>query len=96
MLPPPRLLPVGYDYKAYQNGKFVSSEQVERWSGLTRRPVLGFVTQYLRRPNLDRNELLRRIEDAALDDELRESLRRESNIEDLVNFVAEHGALPGQ
>ena len=90
-----KLLHGAYDVDAYSEGRFVTDEEIERWSSIVRRATLHVLTLYLQGWN-NRDDLLKAIVDAALDSSVAEGLRRESDLTTLINHYANHqeSALP--
>jgi len=69
-----------YDVEKYNKGEFVSTSEVERWSGLIRRALLGFLVLYLGGER-EREAILDRITTAAFDPTVAEALRHDSSVD---------------
>jgi hypothetical protein len=69
-----------YNVEKYNKGEFVSASEVERWSNLIRRALLGFLVLYLGGER-ERQPILDRIATAAFDPTVAETLRHDSSLD---------------
>lgn len=67
-----------YNVEKYNKGEFVSAPEIERWSCLIRRALLGFLVLYLGGEQ-ERQAILERIATAAFDPAAGEALRHDSS-----------------
>jgi hypothetical protein len=72
-----------YDLAKYEQGAFVSAEQIDEWSSYIRRAYLAFLTLYLR-GETSRDDILELIGETSFDSTLGEELRRRANVEVLI------------
>jgi hypothetical protein len=75
-----------YDVRAFLEGRFVTHRECEQWASPIRRAILRFLTLYLRGEN-DRADVLNRLSLAALDSEIAERLRQESDPDTLLTEI---------
>ncbi len=73
-----------YDVKDYYAGRFVTNEECDRWASIVRRAILRFLALYLQGAN-DRRMVLRQLSLAALDEQLANKIRTDSNIDAFLN-----------
>jgi hypothetical protein len=79
-----------YDVDRYDEGKFVSAEEIEEWAAFVRRALLAFLTFYFRGDmQAERNPILNRIADANFDDVKGDTFRSEADIEKLMAELAQ-------
>jgi hypothetical protein len=69
-----------YPVEEYSNGTFVKLDEIERWSSLIRRAVVGFFVLALR-GETKRERLITILEEAAFDQNAAENLRAKADIE---------------
>ena len=67
-----------YDVEKYNRVEFVDTTEVERWSSLIRRALLGFLVLYIG-DEQERQSILDRISTAAFDQTVAEALRHDSS-----------------
>lgn len=77
----------GYSVADYYDGNFVKPEEIERWSSLARRAILGFFILALRGEK-DRKTILATLEAAAFDQSTAEPLRVRASVE---SYLTEKG-----
>ena len=82
-----KLVHGGYPVGSYYDGTFVTLVEVERWSGLMRRAVLGFFILALR-GETDRRKILQSLEDSAFNDSFASDIHRRAAIDD---YLSEKG-----
>ena len=79
-----KLVHGGYSVEAHYDGTFVMPAEIERWSGLIRRSILGFFILAMR-GEADRKQILATLEGAAFDQAAAAALRAKSNVETLLS-----------
>jgi len=72
-----------YDLAKYEQGTFVTAEQIDEWSSYIRRAYVAFLTLHLRGEN-SRTNILNLIGEASFDSAGGEELRRRANVEVLI------------
>jgi hypothetical protein len=78
-----------YDVEKYDQGKFVSSDEIDQWATIVRRAVLGFVALYLKGDlRAERDPILNRISEANFDDGKGDLLRKDADIERILEEFA--------
>ena len=70
----------GYSINEYYAGTFVSIDDVQRWSSLIRRAIVGFFVLALRGES-DRRPILRKLEDSAFEPGSTAQLQEQSDLE---------------
>ena len=75
-----KLVHGGYPVEEYYNGTFVKLGEIERWSGLIRRAILGFFVLALR-GETDRKSILARLEAAAFGPDSATELQNRASVE---------------
>jgi hypothetical protein len=73
-----------YDVKKYEEGTFVTEQEIAEWSGYIRRSILGFLALYFR-GETSREDVLSSLDEASLDAARGDELRKRANIQDLVS-----------
>lgn len=73
-----------YDVKKYENGTFVTDDEISEWASYIRRSLLGFLSLHLRGEN-SRETVLSQIERAHLDPVQGEDLRKKADVYTLVD-----------
>jgi hypothetical protein len=73
-----------YDLKEYEEGTFVTTEEIERWSGYLRKALTGFMALYLKDKKLTRDDILNRITKTSFDTMEGDKLRVEA---DMLAFI---------
>jgi hypothetical protein len=75
-----KLVHGGYPVEEYYNGTFVKPAEIQRWSSLIRRAILGFFILALRGEK-DRKNILARLEEASFDQAAVRELRTNASVE---------------
>jgi hypothetical protein len=71
-----------YNVETYDEGRFVTSEEIDEWAAYLRKALLGFLTIYFRGDiQADREPVLQRITGANFDDSEGDRLRQEADID---------------
>jgi hypothetical protein len=78
-----------YDLKKYEEGTFVTANEIDKWSGYIRRSYMGFLTLYLR-GETSRDSILELINAANFDSAKGEELRKKADIQQLVAELTEN------
>ncbi len=76
--------------KKYEDGTFVTDDEIREWSGYIRRSLLGFLTLHLRGETV-RDNVLSVIEEANLDSSMGDDLRRRADVRTLIDELSPAG-----
>jgi hypothetical protein len=77
-----------YDVKKYDEGTFVTDDEISEWSSYIRRSLLGFLTLHFR-GETSRDNVLGMIEQTNLDSVKGEELRKKADVRILVNELSQ-------
>ncbi len=77
-----------YDVKKYEDGTFVTDDEISEWSSYIRRSLLGFLTLHFR-GETSRDNVLALIDQASLDPAKGDELRRKADVRGLVNELTQ-------
>lgn len=84
-----KLVHGSYNVEKYEQGTFVTADEVEKWAGYVRRALLGFLTLYFEGPqDATRDVVLDRIAAANFDEARGNELRAQASIEKLFETIA--------